>query len=97
MMVRSIAFAFLAAVQAVASHASEASPPDRPVASTPPAYVSAFSDYQPWREPKIAPWRGVNDEVGRIGGHAGYLRDASKAPAMPKPSAPVTSPRDGKR
>lgn len=41
---------------------------------TPPAYVSAFTDYRAWREPALVPWRRANEEVGRLGGHAGHLR-----------------------
>jgi hypothetical protein len=46
-------------------------------------YRSVFSDYRPWRadEPR-ADWRSVNDEVGRLGGHAGHLR-APPPPAVP--------------
>lgn len=27
------------------------------------------------------PWRGANDEVGRLGGHIGQLRESDEAPA----------------
>ena len=47
---------------------------------TPPAYVSAFTDYRAWREPTLIPWKRANEEVGRLGGHAGHLRgDATPA------------------
>jgi hypothetical protein len=36
-------------------------------------YDSAFSDYVPYREPSLATWRKVNDEVGRVGGHVGMF------------------------
>ena len=55
--------------------------PDRASAPrTPPAYVSAFTDYRAWREPMLVPWKRANEDVGRLGGHAGHLRgDATPA------------------
>lgn len=53
-----------------ATAASEAARAPR----TPPAYVSAFTDYRAWREPTLIPWKRANEEVGRLGGHAGHLR-----------------------
>jgi hypothetical protein len=46
-------------------------------------YRSAFSDYRSFSEEKLAPWRDVNDEVGRIGGHAGATGHAKPAPTKP--------------
>ena len=46
--------------------------------ATPPAYRSAFADYQPLQEAGETPdviWRAANDEVGRVGGHVGVLKD----------------------
>ena len=59
-------------------------------------YESAFAGYRPFREEKLAPWREVNDEVGRIGGHAGMFRsaggrDAKAEPSRPAPAAPARS------
>jgi hypothetical protein len=48
-----------------------------PAARVPQAtYRSAFETYVPYREQAIVPWRDVNDEVARVGGHAGIFRGA---------------------
>ena len=68
-----------------------------------PGYESAFQDYRAHREEPLADWRALNDEVGRIGGHVGIMRqDGAKAGApagAPRDAAlhPATSgtPRDG--
>ena len=60
-------------------------------ASVPPArYESAFPTYAPYEEPQIVPWRDVNDEVARAGGHvrimggaAGHGRDDTKKTPAP--------------
>ncbi len=50
-----------------------------PTARVPPAsYRSAFESYVPYREPAIAPWREVNEDVARTGGHAGIFRPAGR-------------------
>jgi hypothetical protein len=36
-------------------------------------YDSAFTGYQPYREQKLAPWRELNDEVHKAGGHIGIF------------------------
>jgi len=83
-MVRSLALIALAVAASPVVLASEvASPPRSTVPSTPPAYVSALADYKPWREPVLAPWKRVNDEVARLGGHMGHVR-GSPAPAPPE-------------
>lgn len=49
-------------------------------------YESAFDGYQPFREQQPAPWRELNDEVHKAGGHIGILggaRGAHAIPAMP--------------
>ena len=53
-----------------------------------PIYKSVFEAYQPWQEITETPgqkWRAANDEMGRLGGHAGQLRD--DAPNQRTPSA----------
>lgn len=57
---------------------------------------SAYADYQPYREEPLLPWRAVNDEVARIGGHIGIFGGAhaghGTAPAQPAPAAKPTAP-----
>lgn len=60
-----------------------------------PPYQSAFATYQPLQEFTDAPnarWRTHNDEVARVGGHAGVLKDAapSRSSAPPKAAAPAS-------
>ena len=52
-------------------------------------YESGFSGYVPFREEKLAPWRSVNDEVGRVGGHIGIVRGATALGGKPAPQSPV--------
>ena len=72
--------------------------PADPAAPAPAVkYESAFADYRPHREEKLAPWREVNDEVGRIGGHVGMFRGSGgrAAPGQPQPpeAKPAQPPR----
>lgn len=71
--------------------------PADPSVSVPPVrYESAFSDYQSHRDQPLREWIGVNDEMRRLGGHAGHLGDSSsqstapgsdpKLPAVRRPS-----------
>ena len=51
-----------------------------------PVYESAFEDYQVWHEITETlgqRWRAANDEMGRLGGHAGQLRDLPPAQGAP--------------
>jgi len=77
------------------------SPTDSGTAVPAVKYESAFTSYLPFREEKLAPWREVNDEVGRVGGHLGIFGGAAGhgghgaakpavQPPAPKPSAPAT-------
>lgn len=93
-MVRSIAIALYCVAHASAALSAEANPAARPLApTTAPAYVSVFVVYQPWQEAKPAPWKGVNEEVGQIGGHAGSVREAKPAPTGPTGSPPAEAKR----
>jgi len=88
------AFAALAVALALAAPAGAQSRPrpDDPAVKTPaPAHASAYEGYRPFREEDVAPWREVNDEVGRLGGHGGHVaKDAAVSPAaQPQTSAPA--------
>lgn len=82
----------LAAAQPAASHNN----PVDPVAPVPALqYESAFKGYSGFRETPLAPWRDVNEEVARVGGHLGILRGqrggterAAPNPSMKKGEAP---------
>lgn len=50
--------------------------PDTPVPAA--TYRSVFEDYRPYREQDVASWREVNDQVARVGGHAGVLKAGQK-------------------
>ena len=92
-----IAFAVLAAL---APHAAAQQPAARPHPADPAApvptvkYDSAFSGYRGFREEPLAPWRAVNDEVARVGGHIGIVGGAGHGATKPapKPQMPGTAP-----
>ena len=52
--------------------------PANPSAAVPAVkYESAFTGYVPFRDEKLAPWRDVNDEAARVGGHLGIFGGAA--------------------
>ena len=85
-------FAF-AVLAALAPHAAAQQPAAKPHPADPAApapgvkYESAFTGYRGFREEPLAPWRGVNDEVARAGGHLGIVGGAHAGHAAPKPAA----------
>jgi len=95
-------FATLAVAQSVADPAGKgASDAQAPVA--PQVYRSPFAGYRPFADASVGSWRGVNDEVARIGGWKTYAREAYEASQQaapvekpPQSSAPMPeSRRDG--
>lgn len=70
---------------ALAAHASAQQPAATPHPADPAApvpatkYESAFTGYRAFREEPVSPWRGVNDEVARAGGHVGIVGGAGRA------------------
>jgi hypothetical protein len=87
----------LAASMTGAAAQPHAADPDAKVPAA--KYESALENYRPYREEKLAPWRELNDEVGRVGGHVGMFRggrpgDSGKAaPAKPSAGQPAGSAR----
>jgi hypothetical protein len=80
------------AIAAIPAHAQSQPKPDVPAATAPPAArSSAYGGYRPYRDEALAPWREVNDEVGRVGGHSGVVR-AERKPAPTPPAAPTQAP-----
>ena len=85
------------AIAAGAAHAQSQPKRDDPrAAAPPPAGASAFDGYRPYRDEALAPWRELNDEVGRVGGHAGVVRADRKPPETP-PTAPAQAPAPKER
>ena len=77
--------AFMALAPYAAAQQQSIRPHPADPAATPPAakYESALTGYRGFREEPLAPWRDVNEEVARTGGHVGIMRgaDAHKPPA----------------
>lgn len=51
------------------------------------AYQSAFENYRPFEADEDQPaagWRAANEEIGRLGGHMGHVRETE--PATPQAS-----------
>ena len=79
---------------------SSASAPKRPEASDPTAdvpplvYSAVLQGYRPNVEVEVGAWRGINDNVGRIGGWRVYAKEARQpdavAPAAGAASAPAS-------
>lgn len=50
-------------------------------------YRSVFNQYQGFSEQPVAPWRGTNDAVEKIGGWRVYAREARQPDAADKATA----------
>ena len=70
--------AALAAGNAVAQERKRPDPADPRATSQASVYRSAFEGYRKIEEPKRIPWREANDEVERVGGHIGILRERAR-------------------
>ena len=92
---------FAVAVSTGAADAQQIRPdpsdPAAPVAPT--ANASAFADYQPFREQKVAPWKQVLDEVAGVPGAAGRAGNNATATTTsePKEMMPAPSAIDDKK
>jgi hypothetical protein len=77
-----------------AAHAAQPVPGPNTTAADPsvrvpaPAYESAFTGYQRYRGQSLAPWRELNDEVHKAGGHIGIVGGAAGRPAAATPVHP---------
>jgi len=97
-----------AAVVAAPLAAQTRIPPSDPANPAAPAaalrYESAFAKYQSYRDPELADWRALNDEVRDAGGHIGIFRGAGHAghgsakpaskPELPAAAAARGAPAD---
>jgi len=63
---------------ALAADAPTGAPDAAPQRQAAPS-APALAGYRPWREAVPASWRRANDEVGRLGGHAGMLQAQASA------------------
>jgi len=64
---------------AMAQQQPSTNPADPRTAVAVPQYPSAFTGYQSFRDEKLAPWREVNDETARVGGHLGIFMGGAHA------------------
>lgn len=65
--------------------------PGDPKAPVPESeHRSALKDYRRFVDEDVASWREVNDEVARVGGHAGVFR--ADAPPPPESKRPKGRP-----
>lgn len=97
MQFRFVALLYCAAVLTpLAAHAQQqttgANPADASVAVPIAKYESAFTGYVSFREEKLAPWREVNDEAARVGGHLGIFGGAAGHAGHGAPKAAVQPP-----
>ncbi len=79
---------FLLAAALAAASASASAQADGAAART-IEYRSTFEGYRGWSAQPLRNWREVNDEVERLGGHAGHLRGDSAAPEQKSPTPPA--------
>ena len=84
-----VALAFFSTSAALAQTEARRDPSD-PQAPVPAAeYRSVFTDYQPYRDPDIAKWHEVNNQVGGPGSQGGHAPVSSGAKPLPKSEAPL--------
>ena len=89
---------------ALSAAAQEAKPtrPDDPSAVVPSVvYESAFQGYTKYREETLRPWRELNDEAARAGGHARIVGDSvhehgKRPPSSSSHPAKMSAPADEK-
>ena len=78
-MYKQMLFALAAATAGSAAAQARPDPADAKAKAPPVEYRSAFEGYKPYAEAELAPWRAVNEEVRRVGGHLGILRTSKPA------------------
>ena len=84
----------LAGGAAMAQQAEGTAPRESATKAPGLTYRSAFEDYRPFRDQQLAPWREVNDDVARVGGHLGILKSSQK-PQDGKPAPAGGHPHQG--
>lgn len=78
--------AVLISTQATAQQSTASvKPSDASLAVPEIQYHSAFAGYSRYREQMLAPWRELNDEAHKAGGHIGIFGGASGKPLAQHP------------
>lgn len=73
---KGVVFVIAAAAAGWATAQQPRPDPRDPKVKVPPLeYRSAFESYRRYSEPEVSGWREVNEEVRRIGGHVGIVRE----------------------
>ncbi len=72
-------------------------PSDPTISVAAPTTASAFADYQPFREQKIAPWKQILDEVAGASGAAGHAGHSAVAATTTEPKETMRAPSDHER
>ncbi len=79
----------LASLPVAAQQLATRAAPTDPAAPVPPVrYESAFAGYAPFRDQAVAPWRELNEEAARIGGHIGIMRGGGHGADQPASGKP---------
>jgi hypothetical protein len=55
-------------------------------------YESAFKNYQSTADEQASPdkaWRSANDEMAKLGGHAGHMKDDAPPSSVPARAVPM--------
>ncbi len=81
--ISSFTLAALVAGSAAAQAPARTDPAEPKAAAPAPSYDSAFKDYRPYVDQEIARWREMNQEVGRLKGHIGHVRQQPGIAAKP--------------
>lgn len=78
-----LAWAFVPFAATAQEKQTQYNPADATAPVSAAAYESAFKDYRAPNNEGETPdkvWRSANDEVGRLGGHVGHVKDGADAP-----------------
>lgn len=78
----------LAVTAALAAPAAGAQPATQASIAA-PAFRSALDGYQPFSDQQVAPWKEMNDTVGRIGGWRVYAKEARNGAKPSQASTPA--------
>jgi hypothetical protein len=92
---KAVFFVVAAAAAGLAAAQQPRPNPGEPKAPVPAIeHRSAFEGYRRHTEPEVSGWREMNEEVRRIGGHVGIVREQPH-PAKPGAKPPADAARGG--